>query len=121
MMLILVFRHHFCLQDSDLGINYTDSFLRTYFRVGCTPKALGDLTEAERERLRGWIKQLFESEGISDELMSTCGPKEFHLLVATLFDQSLKAYQSGALTSEAIKGAFECESRPTPPHSQKRL
>lgn len=38
-----------------------------------------------------------------------CSPKDFHSLVATLFDQSLKACQAGILTVEALKIGFGCE------------
>ena len=57
------------------------------------------------------MKGLYQAGHISDELMSTCSPKQFYLLVATLFDQSLKALQSGVLDMETIKGGFECTSQ----------
>lgn len=67
-----------------------------------------DLSTHENKLLGGWIRGLFETEGISDELMSMSSPKEFHLLVATLFDQSLKACQGKVLALETLKGGFEC-------------
>lgn len=67
-----------------------------------------DLTEHENKLLGGWIRGLFEAEGINNELMSTCSPKEFHLLVATLFDQSLKACQAKVLALDTLRGGFEC-------------
>ena len=66
--------------------------------------------ESSRGPFRAWIKGLYETEGIGDELMSSCSPKEFHLLIATIFDQSLLACQAGVLTQQKIKGAFECMS-----------
>lgn len=68
-----------------------------------------DLTQHENKLLGGWIRGLFETEGISDELMSMCSPKEFHLLVATLFDQSLKACQFKFLALDTLRGGFECK------------
>ena len=108
LMLVIVFHHHFQLHETDLGITYPDSFLRNYFRSGSVPQAPRDMPDTDRQRLRTWIKGLYETEGISDELMSTCSPKEFHLLVATIFDQSLMACQAGVLSQEKIKGVFEC-------------
>lgn len=64
------------------------------------------MTEHENRLLGGWIRGLFESE-LSDELMSECSPKEFHLLVATLFDQSLRACQAKLLALETLRGGFE--------------
>ncbi|KAL8861163.1 MAG: hypothetical protein Q9178_002379 [Gyalolechia marmorata] len=68
---------------------------------------MDQLSEHENDLLGGWIRGLFEAEGINDELMSTCKPAEFHLLVATLFDQSIKACQTRTLTMETLKGGFE--------------
>jgi mediator of RNA polymerase II transcription subunit 5 len=108
LLLILAFRYQFTLQESDLGITSSDLFLRTYFRNIRTPKRIEDLTESETQSLGCWVKSLFETEGISDELMSKCPPKDFYLLVPTLFDQSLKASQAGILSLDTIKSGFEC-------------
>lgn len=69
-----------------------------------------NLTEHENKLLGGWIRGLFEAEAINNELMSMCSPKEFHLLVATLFDQSLKACQAKVLALDTLRGGFECKS-----------
>ncbi|KAL8955376.1 MAG: hypothetical protein Q9183_006675 [Haloplaca sp. 2 TL-2023] len=65
------------------------------------------MTGHQNDLLGDWIRGLFETEGINDELMSTCKPAEFHLLAATLFDQSIKAYQAGVLALETLKGGLE--------------
>ena len=108
-LLILVLRQHFSLPESDLGIGYSESFVLKYIRIGRNARDPSDLTEHENQLLGGWIKGLFETEGISDELVSTCSPQDFHLLVATLFDQSLKACEAGVLGLDTLKGGFECE------------
>ncbi|MCJ1414605.1 mediator complex subunit [Xylographa parallela] len=107
LLLVLVFRQHFDLPDSELGVSYTDSFILRYIRRGCISRDPSELSEREKMLLGGWIKGLFETEGISDELMSTCSPQDFYLLVATLFDQSLKACEAGVLGLETLKGGFE--------------
>ncbi|MCJ1283854.1 mediator complex subunit [Xylographa opegraphella] len=107
LLLVLVFRQHFNLPDSELGISYADSFILKYIRRGCISRDPSELSDKEKMHLGGWIKGLFETEGISDELISTCGPQEFYLLVATLFDQSLKACEAGVLGLETLKGGFE--------------
>ena len=111
LLLVLVFRQHFDLPDSELGVSYTDSFILRYIRRGCISRDPSELSEREKMLLGGWIKGLFETEGISDELMSTCSPQDFYLLVATLFDQSLKACEAGVLGLETLKGGFECKYR----------
>ena len=108
-----IIRHRYDLPAYDLGISSSKSFVLKYFRNGCVSRPLEDLTEQDNQILGGWIRGLFETEGISDELLSTCSPKEFHLLVATLFDQSLKACQAGVLALETLKGGFECKLIPS--------
>lgn len=109
-LLILVCRRHFDLPDSELGIRYTDSFVLKYIRRACNPKDHNELSDHEKQVLGGWIKGLFETEGISDELMSTCSPQDFYLLVPTLFSQSFKACEAGILGLETLKGGSECKS-----------
>ena len=109
-LLILVFRQHFNLQESDFGITYPDSFVLTYIRTGAEARDPSDLNDQEALRLGAWIKGLYETEGIDDEVMSKCSPKNFHLLVATLFDQSLTACEAGILGLDTLKGGFECRS-----------
>lgn len=97
------------MQACDLGIKGPNSFVLTYIKKASMARSLDELTEHEDVVLRGWIRGLFETEGINDDLMSMCSPKEFHLLVATLFDQSLKAFHAQVLTPETSKSGFECE------------
>lgn len=108
LLFILAFRHHFTLQETDLGAGFSDTFLRSYFHEGRTARRPADLLDSERQRLGNWVKGLFEADGISDELMSNCPPKDFYLLIPTLFDQSVKAFQNGLLSSETVKSGFEC-------------
>ncbi|MCJ1475228.1 mediator complex subunit [Lambiella insularis] len=107
LLFILVCRQRFELPDSELGIKYTDSFVLKYNRRGRSPSDPNELSEPEKRVLGGWIKGLFETEGISDELMSTCSPQDFYLLVATLFSQSFRACEAGVLGLETLKGGLE--------------
>ncbi|KAL8677597.1 MAG: hypothetical protein Q9186_005980 [Xanthomendoza sp. 1 TL-2023] len=107
LLLVSVIRHRFELDLSGLGMLDQTLFTSQYFRVACESRLIDSLSLHENDLLGGWIRGLFEAEGINDELMSTCKPAEFHLLVATLFDQSIKACQAKVLTLEALKGGFE--------------
>jgi len=107
LLFLVVVQHRFKLQREDLGIENPDSFVVQYFRDSSKCRPVDDLSEHEGQLLGAWIKGLFETEGIGDELMSTCKPKEFHLLVATLFDQSLKACYAKILALETLRGGFE--------------
>ena len=107
LLLVAAVKARFNLTLVDLGLVEPDSYLRRYFRTSSISRPLDNLSERESEILGAWIKCLFEAEVISDELMSMCKPKEFHLLVTTLFDQSFKARLSGVLSFEKLKGGFD--------------
>ena len=100
--------NHFVLQHHDLGIHYQGSFVLKYLVSGRTSQEIDSLSEHEKQRLGDWIRWLLENEGIRDEMMSTCSPKDFHLLVATIFDQCLRACQAGVVSLETLKAGFEC-------------
>ena len=106
-LFVLIVRHHFNLKEYDLSIGSTGSFMAKYLRNCNTSKNIADANEKEKAMLGSWITGLFDTEGISDELMSSCSPSDFHLLVPTLFDQSLKACQLGKLGLDTLKGGFE--------------
>ena len=105
----MIAQHRFKLHPHDLGVDSSNSFVLKYAKQACMSRSPEDLTQHENKLLGGWIRGLFETEGISDELMSMCSPKEFHLLVATLFDQSLKACQFKFLALDTLRGGFECK------------
>ncbi|KAL9604923.1 MAG: hypothetical protein Q9219_000111 [cf. Caloplaca sp. 3 TL-2023] len=106
LLLVSTIRHRFDLNLADLGIVNPKSFTAQYFRSACGSRAIETLTGHENDLLGGWIRGLFETEGIDDELMSMCKPAEFHLLVATLLDQSVKACQAKVLTLDILNGGF---------------
>lgn len=109
LLLIIFAKHRFNMQAYDLGIEGPNSFVLKYIKIASIARSPDELTEHEDVLLRGWIRGLFEAEGINDDLMSMCSPKEFHLLVATLFDQSLKACHAKVLGPETLKSGFECK------------
>lgn len=79
-------------------------------RVASAAKSFDELTEKESKLLGAWVRGLFEeNEGINDELMATSSPIEFHMVIATLLDQSLKACQAGFLAMSTLKDGLECK------------
>ncbi|MCJ1467583.1 mediator complex subunit [Pseudocyphellaria aurata] len=107
LLFVVLVKHRFSLQTHDLGVDSPNSFVLKYFKSACTNRSPDELTAHENKLLGGWIRGLFEAEGINNELMSMSSPKEFHLLVATLFDQSLKACQAKFLALDTLRGGFE--------------
>ena len=107
LLFLVIVQYRFNLQYEEMGINNPGSFIIKFLRDGPKSRPIEDLSEHESQLLGSWIRGLYETEGIGDELMSTCKPREFYLLVATLFDQSLKACQANILALETLRGGFE--------------
>jgi len=109
LLLVLAFKYRYDLSPSDIGISSNSSFLVQLFDRGVRSQKLSDLSEKQNRDIGSWITALFIAEGINEETMSSCSPQEFYLLVATLFDQSLGACESGKLDFDTVKGGFECK------------
>jgi mediator of RNA polymerase II transcription subunit 5 len=109
LLLVLSFTHRYGLSTVDLGIRAPDSFVAKLLNQGHLSRAMDDLTSQEQSHLDGWIKGLFDNEsgGLGDELMSSCPPQDFYLLVPTLFQHIVLACSTKNLTDEALKGGLE--------------
>lgn len=108
LLLVIVFRYD--LSPTDLGVRSSDSFVAKLITRGGLGRPMEELDEQEMLHLDGWIKGLFSTDagGLSDELMSSCPPQSFYLLIATLFHQICLAYNSSHLTEDMLKSGFEC-------------
>ncbi|EQK98130.1 Mediator of RNA polymerase II transcription subunit 5 [Ophiocordyceps sinensis CO18] len=76
---------------------------------GHLSRRLDELTKQENGHVSGWIHGLFDSEtgGLGDDLMSSCPPQEFYLLVATIFQNIVVGYTHGYLNDESLKSGIE--------------
>ncbi|KAK8002553.1 hypothetical protein PG989_002272 [Apiospora arundinis] len=109
LLLVLAFATRYDLTIADLGIRSQDSFIAKLLSTGNISKPLEDLSEQQKEHLRGWIQGLFDNEsgGLGDELMSSCPPQDFYLLVSTLFYQTVLALSTDRLSEESLKSGVE--------------
>ncbi|KUJ19653.1 Med5-domain-containing protein [Mollisia scopiformis] len=107
LLLVLSFTHRYGLSTVDLGIRSSDSFIAKLLSQGHLSRAMEDMTEQEQGHLDGWIKGLFDSGGLGDELMSSCPPHDFYLLVPTLFYHIVLACSTKHLSDEGLKGGLE--------------
>lgn len=108
-LLVLSFVHRYNLSIVDLGIRSSSSFIAKFLDQGHLSRAMENLTDQEQSHLDGWIRGLFDNEsgGLGDELMSSCPPQSFHLLVPTLFHHIVLACSTNHLTEESLKGGLE--------------
>lgn len=114
LLLVLAFVHRYNLSIVDLGLTSSDSFVAKLLERGATSRSFEDLSDLEKSHLDGWIRGLFDGEGgggggLGDELMSSCPPQDFYLLVPTLFHQIVIARATNKLSEENLKGGLECK------------
>ncbi|TGO83846.1 hypothetical protein BPOR_0584g00030 [Botrytis porri] len=110
LLLVVSFAHRYNLSTVDLGIkNPAESFVAKLLVHGHLSRALDPLSQQDQNHLDGWIRGLFEPEGggLGDELMSSCPPQEFYLLVPTLFHHIVLALSTETLSEEGLKGGLE--------------
>lgn len=111
LLLVMAFAYRYNLSVSDLGIVSPDSFVSKLFGQGHQSRVFDELSEQQKGHLDGWIHGLFDSEagGLGDELMSSCPPQDFYLLVSTLFQNIVLAFSTGHLSEESLRGGVECK------------
>ncbi|KAI1814973.1 mediator complex subunit Med5 [Poronia punctata] len=109
LLLVLAFVHRYNLSALELGIRSADSFVAKLLKQGQLSRPFDELTEAEKNHLDGWIQGLFDTEtgNLGDELMSSCPPQDFYLLVPTLFHNIKLAYGCKWLSDEDLKTGVE--------------
>jgi mediator of RNA polymerase II transcription subunit 5 len=110
LLLVLTVTHRHELGPSEIGITSTTSFVRQLLEMEAADESLDDLEESKKKHLGDWIAALFVADSLSDELTSSCSPREFYKLVPTLLNQSLAACGSGKLSIETLKSGFDCKS-----------
>ncbi|KAI9793533.1 MAG: mediator complex subunit [Peltula sp. TS41687] len=108
LLLVLAFVYRYDLTPLDLGVSRSESFISQLLERGHRSQTLDKLSEERNKQLGGWIHGLFAADnGISDELMSSCRPQDFYMLVPTLFDQSILACHANFMSLETLKGGLE--------------
>lgn len=112
LLLLLAFAYRYGLSPADLGIRSPDSFVGKLLSGSDLCWPLEDLDEQQKSHLNGWIQGLFGSEagGLGEELMSSCPPQDFYMLVPPLFQQIVLSLSTGCMTDEMLKGGLECKS-----------
>ncbi|KAL7781566.1 mediator complex, subunit Med5 [Trichoderma afarasin] len=109
LLLVLAFAYRYGLSPADIGIVSPDSNVAKIISRAHISVSWDQISEQENGHLSGWIHGLFDSDagGLGDDLMSSCPPAEFYLLIATLFENIVIAYSQGALTDDALRSGIE--------------
>ncbi|KAG7106635.1 Mediator of RNA polymerase II transcription subunit 5 like protein [Verticillium longisporum] len=109
LLLLLAFTYRYNLTASDIGARSPDSFVAKFLSQGHLSRSSEELSDLEKSHLGGWIHGLFDQEagGLTDDLISSCPPQEFYLLIPTLFQNVVTAFATGHLSEESLKGGVE--------------
>ena len=107
-LLVLTFIYRYEFSHAELGIS-KDSFVAKYLAHNHREELEGQLSEEQSRHLAGWIKGLFDSDGIPEEVTSSCQPQQFYILVPTIISQTIQACSAGVLSIETIGNGLECE------------
>jgi mediator of RNA polymerase II transcription subunit 5 len=104
--------HRFDLKASDLGL-LPSTFIASLTDENPLSHSVTGLTDEQKNYLGKWIESLFaldesgEASGIPDEVMRFCSPVAFYTLVPTLFEQSVIACRTNALSMKTLQGGLE--------------
>lgn len=109
LLLILVVYYRYNLKVTDLGLVPEQSFVCRLLENGSESQSFDTFTQDQEKQFTGWIHGLFETEGISDDLMSACPPQDFYALVPTIFEQSINACRLKMMSIESLKNGLECK------------
>ncbi|KAK9446463.1 mediator complex, subunit Med5 [Limtongia smithiae] len=109
LLLICSFYYHFNLELSEFSEQQLSvtSFCRKYLTSNGTAHPIELLTPDLSDLLGGWIMGLYDTNGISDELMRSCTPMDYALLVPTIVQQSVEACNRNLLDIDTLKGGLE--------------
>lgn len=108
--LTVIYRYD--LDGADIGI-LPESFMARLMDEMSVSKPPAELSTEQGSQLGKWIEGLYavdehgETSGIGDEVMRQCSPQAFYQLVPTLFEQSILACRSNALSIKTFKGGLE--------------
>jgi mediator of RNA polymerase II transcription subunit 5 len=106
----MAFVYRYDLTYHDVGIS-SSSFVARLTTGGQKGILPNELTDEQGKHLGSWLKGLYDSgnEGLSNDVFASSSPKEFYIIVPTLFQQTVLALSAGILSFESVKGGIECE------------
>lgn len=108
LLLVLVMVDRYGFDTYDLGYANQGSFIVRLLTNGATSQPVSELSAHQNRHLPLWVGGLYGTENISDELLSSCLPQDFYLIVPTLFDQSIRACMAKVLHKDSLEGGLEC-------------
>ncbi|KAK9369581.1 mediator complex subunit Med5-domain-containing protein [Lipomyces kononenkoae] len=107
LLLVCSFYYHFQLDLAEMGPFNENSFCMRYLTSSGVGHPIDSLGQERSDLLGGWIMGLFDMNGISDDMMRSCSPMDYALLVPTIFQQSVAACNRNFMDVDTLKGGLE--------------
>ncbi|KAF1814494.1 Med5-domain-containing protein [Eremomyces bilateralis CBS 781.70] len=105
-LLVLALVYRFGLTHQEMGIAQ-DSFVTRFLENDHISYSMEELEGNQKTHLSAWIKALFDPEGNIDEVMATCRPQEFYMLMPTIFGQVVAAAAADIISIDAVKSGLD--------------
>jgi len=74
--------------------------------------SLADLKSSQRSCVNGWIKALFGSEGIDDEIILATSPADFYRIAPGIIQQAVLAKAAGQMDLETLHSGLSYFAQP---------
>ncbi|PWN45048.1 hypothetical protein IE81DRAFT_364424 [Ceraceosorus guamensis] len=100
---VVIVRGHSILEDLARQVN----FLPRFVSASTALPSISQLQPNEGDLVGRWIHALFDSEGISDDLMRDSPPQILMRLAPLLFCQSIEACRAGVIDLETLRGGLD--------------
>ncbi|KAH7362967.1 mediator of RNA polymerase II transcription subunit 5 [Plectosphaerella cucumerina] len=109
LLLLLALAYRYNLGPSDVGVRSPESFVAKILTLSNQSRPSEPLSDQDKGHLDSWIRGLFDQEagGLTDDLISSCPPQEFYLLIPALFQNIVLAVGTGHLSEEGLRGGVE--------------
>lgn len=87
-----------------------DSWIRWFLTTSGSETDIAKLSATQNDLLGDWVRALFETEGIKDELLARCSPQDFYKIVPALVGQILTIHHQGLLPKDKLRNGYDCET-----------
>ncbi|RPA75507.1 Med5-domain-containing protein [Ascobolus immersus RN42] len=103
LLLVLTIMYRYDLKPDDYGGVFVPQLFKKVLLANST---ISDDAE-NRRKTEGWIKELFEEQGVSNALMSSCQPQEFYNIVPNIISDTLLAAHEQQLNLQALHSGIQ--------------
>lgn len=106
------FVHHFQVRRLSMYLLIGQLPLHSLLYDARRATSLTDLDDQRRSCVDGWIKALFGSEGIDDDIILATSPADFYRLAPSIVQQAVLAIAMGQLDTETLHSGLSYFSQP---------